>query len=110
MVLVALVVHVIVLTSRLLDILADDKVSAVVAHEAAHVEARDDRYIPFFHTLSLLLLFDPVLRVLRRRVARHHEFAADAESARTKRQPLSLAPALLKVYIEGDARASGCCI
>ena len=92
---------VIVLTSRLLDILADDEVSAVVAHEAAHVEARDDRYIPFFHTLSLLLFFDPVLRVLRRRVARHHEFAADAESARTTRQPLSLARALLKVYLEG---------
>lgn len=101
--------HVIVLTSRLLEILTEDEVDAVVAHEVAHVEARDDRYLPFFHTLSMILFFDPVLRLLRRRVGRHHEFAADAESARATRRPLSLARALLKVYLEGmpAPRATG---
>jgi Zn-dependent protease with chaperone function len=34
-------------------------------------------------------------------VGRHHEFAADAESARVTRRPLSLARALLKVYLKG---------
>lgn len=100
---------VIVLTSRLLDILTDDEASAVVAHEAAHVAARDDRYLPFFHTLSMLLFFDPILRLLRRRVGRHHEFAADAEAARATRRPRSLARALFKVYLEGrpKPRATG---
>jgi Zn-dependent protease with chaperone function len=92
---------VIVITSALMGILADDEADAVLAHEAAHVEARDDRYLPFFHVLSTLLFFDPIVRDLKRRVARHHEFAADAESARVTRRPLSLARALLKLYIEG---------
>lgn len=100
---------VIVLTSGLLGILTDDEADAVLAHEAAHVNARDDRYLPFFHIVSTLVFFDPVLRVLRRRLGRYHEFAADAESARETRRPLSLARALLKVYLRGlgGARPAG---
>lgn len=100
---------VIVLTTGLLDLLTDDEADAVLAHEAAHVAARDDRYVPFFRTLSMILFFDPVLRHLRRQVGRHHEFAADAEAARETRRPLSLARALLKVYLKGmpAPRATG---
>ncbi len=94
---------IIVITTALVGILADDEADAVLAHEAAHIAARDDRYLPFFHILSTLLFFDPVVRALGRRVARHHEFAADAESARATRQPLALARALLKVYMEATA-------
>lgn len=92
---------IIVMTSPLLAILAEDEIGAVLAHEVAHVTARDDRYLPFFRILSMLLFFDPVLRLLRRHVGRHHEFAADAQAARATRRPRSLARALLKVYLEG---------
>ncbi len=92
---------VIVLTSGLLDLLSEDEADAVLAHEVAHVQARDDRYLPFFHALSTLMFFDPVLRYIRRRVARHHEFAADLEAAKDTGRPLSLARALLKIYTRG---------
>ncbi len=100
---------VIIVTSGLLGILSPDEVDAVVAHEAAHVEARDDRYAPFFHILATLLFFDPVLHVLRRYVGRDHEFAADVASVRRTRRPLSLARALLKVYLAAkpNARPTG---
>ena len=97
---------VVVVTRGLVDLLESDELEAAVRHELAHVSARDDRYIPFFRTLSSLLFFDPVLRVLRGSIARHHEFAADRDAVRAGVRPRALARALLKVYLTGRGSSS----
>ena len=96
---IAGVASVVVVTEGLVNLLEPEELRAVVGHELAHVQARDDRYLPFFRTLSALMFFDPVLRALHRRVSRRHEFEADRVAAERTGRPLDLARALLKVYI-----------
>lgn len=97
---------VVVLTRGLMDLLEPDELEAAIAHELAHVRARDDRYLPYFRTLASIIFFDPVLRSLNRRVSRRHEFAADREAALQTGRPRALARALLKVYLHPHAPAS----
>ncbi len=97
---IASVASVVVVTEGLVSLLEPEELRAVVGHELAHVQARDDRYLPFFRTLSVLMFFDPVLRTLHRRVSRRHEFEADRVAAERTGRPLDLARALLKVYLK----------
>lgn len=87
----------VVITQGLLRLLRRDEIETVLSHEMAHVRARDDRYLPFFHTLASLVFFDPVVHVLRRRIARRYEFSADETAAKSTGKPRSLARALLKL-------------
>lgn len=89
----------IVVTSGLVNLLGPDEIRASVAHEMAHVRARDDRYLPFFRGLSTTLFVDPVSRYLYHRISRRHEFEADREAAVRTGRPRELACALLKVYM-----------
>ncbi len=102
-------VSIVVVTRGLVDLLEPEELRAAVAHELAHVRARDDRYLPYFRTLASLLFFDPLLRTLHRRVSRRHEFAADREAATRTCRPRDLARALLKVFLYGHPcpKASG---
>ncbi|MEK6986850.1 MAG: M56 family metallopeptidase [Candidatus Thermoplasmatota archaeon] len=88
----------VLLTTGLLKILTPAERKAVLEHELAHVRARDDRYLPFFHVVTSVLFFDPVLRRLRERLGRSYELEADDMAARRTRDPRSLAHALLKFY------------
>jgi len=90
--------HIVVMTEGLERILTAEERQAVLEHELAHIEARDDRYLPFFHALSALVFFDPFLRHLRDRMGRRHEMEADEAASTRTRNPRALARALLKLY------------
>ena len=87
----------VVVTTGLRDLLSPVELRATLAHEAAHVRAHDDRYLPFIHTLSTILFADPILRLLSRRLEARYEFGADEDAALATRDPRSLARALLKM-------------
>lgn len=87
----------IVVTTGLLHLLTAAELRAVLADEAAHLRAHDDRYLPFVRTLSRLVFVDPVLGMLARRLAERYEFGAEEDVAHLTRDPRSLARALLKM-------------
>lgn len=93
---------VLVITSALIRLLDRDELRTVIAHEVAHVRKKDNRYAPFFHALSSLVFFDPLIKVLKIRVARRQEFIADREAALSTGNPLALARALMKILVEGE--------
>lgn len=95
---------VIVVTTGLTALLSPPELKAALAHEAAHVRARDDRYLPFVNTLATLMFLDPVLRLLSGRLLARYEYGADEDTARVTRDPRSLARAILKVYEHGAPR------
>jgi len=97
----------ILMTTGLLEILTPSERRAVLEHEIAHVRARDDRYLPFFHALASMLFFDPFLRKVRNRLGREYELEADEVSSRKTRDPRSLARALLKLFDATPSSPSG---
>lgn len=88
----------VIVTSGLMDLLTPEERQAVFEHELAHVRARDDRYLPYFHVLASVVFFDPLLKFLRDRLTRRYEFDADETAAWRTRTPRALATALLKFY------------
>ncbi len=84
-------------TTGLVALLSPSELRGVTEHELAHVRARDNRYLPYFHALASLIFFDPTLRHLRNRLSRRFEFEADESASRRTRDPRALARALLKV-------------
>jgi Zn-dependent protease with chaperone function len=123
-----------VFTKRLLDLLSDDEIAAICAHELAHLtEARSDyykRYVswlifmpwiffnPMVHALGqwgfgLLLLSSLSAPVLDRRVSRKLEIRADRIARSNEPDPGIYALALTRIYednllpaVQAKARAS----
>lgn len=89
---------VIVVTTGFRELLSPEELRAALAHEAAHVQAHDHRYLPFVRSLSRILFVDPVLAYLARHLAARYEFGADEDAAWSTRNPRALASALLKVH------------
>ncbi|MEE9237209.1 MAG: M48 family metalloprotease [Thermoplasmata archaeon] len=89
---------VVVVTKGLYGLLDEEEVIASLAHEFAHLEANDHRYLTFFKTLCSIVFFDPAVVFLSHKLCTEAEFKADYEAAKITRNPLALARALLKVY------------
>jgi Zn-dependent protease with chaperone function len=86
----------ILVSQGLLHALSPIEMEAVIAHELAHIEDLDSRYLTFFRTLARMMRWDPVLASLARFLTRHEEFRADRSAVDATRQPLALARALFK--------------
>ncbi|MEE9223941.1 MAG: M56 family metallopeptidase [Thermoplasmata archaeon] len=93
---------VVIITTALIELLDRPELQTVIAHETAHVRRKDNRYVTFFSALSALLFFDPVIRLLKNRVARQEEFIADEDAALSTGNPLALARALGKILLYGE--------
>ncbi|MBA3264168.1 MAG: M48 family metalloprotease [Thermoleophilaceae bacterium] len=78
-----------------LDLLDDDELAAVAAHEAHHAQRRDPLRMFISRTLSDALFFMPVLGRLADRYAALAEFAADEAAVRRGGSRRPLAAALL---------------
>jgi len=88
---------IVIITRGLFDRLTPEERGAVISHELAHLQSRDDRYLPYLRSLVTLLFFDPLLHLATRRIHRRQELAADAGAARRTRNPLGLARVLVKL-------------
>lgn len=89
----------IIVTSSLMKLLDQDELRTVLAHELAHVKREDNRYVPFFNSVSSLVFFDPLIRLTKNRIVREGEFKADREAAISTGNPLGLARALGKISV-----------
>lgn len=100
---------VVAVTRGLTRSLEEDELVAALAHEFAHLEVNDHRYLTFFKTLCGLVFFDPAVVFLSRRLCKEAEFKADHRAAMRTRNPLALARALLKVHLDqsGSRHSSG---
>ncbi|HZK52349.1 MAG TPA: M56 family metallopeptidase [Actinomycetota bacterium] len=87
----------ILLSRDLVDRLDDDELAAVLAHEIAHLRARD---VPVMFAAGFLrdfVAWNPFAHVAFRRLLRDREFEADRRAASLTRNPLALASGLLTV-------------
>ena len=89
--------EVLVVKRPLVDVLGDDELEAVLAHEFAHIEELDARFRPYFEVLATVYFFDPVVGVTRRYMRRLQEYGADDRAAEVTGDPRALARALVKV-------------
>jgi Zn-dependent protease with chaperone function len=90
------------LAQELADRLTPDQLSAVVAHEGAHVTRRDPLRIFLLRLLACTLFWIPALRRLEEDVRDEAEVLADDVAARGR--PLVLASAILALADWGRAR------
>jgi Zn-dependent protease with chaperone function len=89
--------EVLVVKRPLVEVLDDDELEAVLAHELAHIEELDTRFRPYFEVLARVYFFDPFLRVMCRHVRRLQEYGSDDRAVEVTGKPEALARALVKV-------------
>jgi heat shock protein HtpX len=87
----------IILSRGLLETLDGEELEAVLAHEAMHLKNDDSRFKVFASTLSAILFFDPLTRLVDAAAHREREYLADEAASRVTGRPASLAAALLKL-------------
>lgn len=88
---------VLVVKRPLVNVLDDEELEAVLAHEFAHIEGLDTRFRPYFEILARVYSFDPFVGAACRYVRRLQEYGADRRSVEVTGEPESLARALVKV-------------
>jgi heat shock protein HtpX len=89
---------VVVMSERLLLLLKQDELEAVMAHELAHIRNSDTSLKAVVTAYKTVLPIDPVARLVEAAFHREREMAADETAAKITKKPLSLAQALLKIY------------
>jgi Zn-dependent protease with chaperone function len=88
-----------ILMSRdLLESLSADEVEGVLAHEIAHLEARDIPVAMAGGIMRDLVAWNPLAHIALRHLLRDREYEADRRAAILTRKPLAVASSLLKVY------------
>jgi Zn-dependent protease with chaperone function len=80
------------------EMLDDDELEAVIAHELGHIKHRDALQKSIATAYRVAFPFDIVARLTEAAVYRRRELEADDFSARTTKKPVALASALLKIY------------
>jgi hypothetical protein len=98
---------VVYVAAELPDVLSADELTAVMAHERAHVDARDPLRVSVLRFMSSMLFWLPALRRLSAEIAEEAELRADDEAAR--RHGLVLASALVRLgsWKPASAAAAG---
>ncbi len=87
----------ILISRNLLAVLDEDELEAILAHEVAHIEARD---IPVLFTSGVLkdmVAWNPFAHIAFRKLRQDREFEADRRAATMTQNPLAVASGLLKM-------------
>lgn len=87
----------IMLSSDLVASLDDRELEAILAHEIAHLEARDGRLMAVAGFLRDMAVWNPIAHIALRRLEIDREFEADRRAADMTGKPLAVASSLLKM-------------
>lgn len=87
----------ILLSLSLIEALTDDELDAIIAHEVAHIMARDVPVTVIAGVLRDLVAWNPMAHLALRRLVTEREFEADRCAARVTGKPLAVASSLLKM-------------
>jgi hypothetical protein len=87
----------ILIARDLLDALDEHELEAVIAHEIAHLAARDTRVMSLGGLLRDLAAWNPVAHIAFRRLKLDRELEADRRAAALTGRPLSVASSLVKM-------------
>jgi Zn-dependent protease with chaperone function len=94
------------ISTKLLDILNETELRAVILHEFHHQRSKDPLRGLLVSFISDFLFFLPVSRILKKTHSLTAEMAADAHSVRHQSDPADLAGSLLKVQKSSGPAAS----
>jgi Zn-dependent protease with chaperone function len=93
---------------ELLEVLDDEELEGVLAHELAHVRRRDTPMATLLGVVRDLMFFVPGGGWAVRQLHRERELAADQLAVSVTRRPGALASGLLKVLDEAPSGAAPC--
>jgi Zn-dependent protease with chaperone function len=88
----------IVVSEALPEVLDDEEMEAVVAHEVAHLANRDAQLVAVAGFLRDIMAWNPIAHLAFRRLARDRELEADERAAAITGKPLALASGLLAIW------------
>ncbi|MGI8407203.1 MAG: M48 family metalloprotease [Actinomycetota bacterium] len=88
----------VLLSQDLIDVLEESELHGIIAHEIAHLEARDVSIVFTGGLLRDLVAWNPFAHLALRRLAMDREFEADRRAAALTGQPLAVASGLLKLF------------
>jgi heat shock protein HtpX len=88
-------------TTGLLEIMDDQELQGVMAHELGHIENYDIRVSLIVFGLVVAIIAPLLASIVRAAVSRQREYLADATGALTTRHPEGLARALEKLDVHG---------
>ena len=87
----------ILLAEELMESMERAELEAVIAHEIAHIKARDVPLVATAGFLRDLVAWNPFAHFAYWRLARNREFEADRRAAELTRDPLAVASSLVKM-------------
>jgi Zn-dependent protease with chaperone function len=88
----------ILISQDLIDVLEDDELAAILAHEISHITSRDVQVIFTAGLLRDMIAWNPLAHIAFRRLTHDRELEADRRAAALTANPLSVASGLLKMY------------
>jgi Zn-dependent protease with chaperone function len=87
----------ILISEALIADLDEDETEAILAHEIAHLEAKDVRMVALAGTLRDVVAWNPIAHIAYRSFASQREYEADTRAASLVGNPLSVASGLIKM-------------
>ena len=98
---------IVAISSSTLDILDDEELRSVLAHEFGHLIHKDSLRKTIATAYKTAFVFDPLARFVEAAIYRQGELSADEYSARLTGKPAALASALIKIYEMISAKGIG---
>ena len=86
------------ISANTIDVLDDEELRSVLAHELGHLIHRDSLRKTLATAYKTAFVFDPLARFVEAAIYRQGELSADEYSARLTGKPAALASALIKIY------------
>jgi heat shock protein HtpX len=87
----------VVFSTGLLDVVNEEELSAVIAHELAHIKNHDFLFKTFSSALTALCFYNPLAYFASSAAQREREFLADEKGVRQVTNPTALSSALAKI-------------
>lgn len=97
----------VIVSPALVNLLDDEEIEGVLAHERAHARRQDNWLGWLAFALRILSFYNPVVQFAFHRIGHDTEKVCDAEAGEITGKPLALASALIKVYMATRSAHSG---